>query len=639
MTVLFSRLRGSALGRFGLGLALGALVLALLGAAAPGAAFFFPLVSLWCSLALLLGVLCVLRTTRLSPDLFHGGVLVVAWAAALLYTWWVLSSRNFVYYWDYFNYLYKQYAAEAAFGQGPAAGFGWVLGSLAEDYTNFIPLFLEFPFCLTDHTGDSYILSQLFTVLPALLLLLSGITRKVGQLLGVRSRFYYYLIGFSWLFTYPFLRMSYLLGQPDWFGLIFAFSIVLLTLDYRFEQPDVPRFVLLFLATAALILTRRWYLYFVVGYYAAYVLLVAFSCRRLARAGQKAEARRRLRTLVRFGLGSLAALLVLLWPMVHKILTYSYADHYAYYNAGGLSMEAFLQFFRIGGLNFVLIAAGLVYTFRRGQRALPCLAAASLLFSAVLFTRVQNTGSHQMLLFVPGWFLLFLAGAAALADGIRRRPKPILAFWAFTLVFAVAVRISPMTIVALPGAVIDHFPGLEGNEFIRLDGLTVSRSDTDQMQQLDDWLAAHCAEGETAWMIPHDTLYNTDQFQNLRLPQVQLAETLQGGFSIPGTHSFPIGFFTAKYVLTADPHPQTLVTGNEMSGRWNSLFAAVRDERFTTAAQFDMGNGTVFTVWERTVPADRAEVEYYLSAFAEEDAQYPEMFSAVAEEWMAAQGL
>ena len=29
---------------------------------------------------------------------------------------------------------------------------------------------------------------------------------------------------------------------------------------------------------------------------------------------------------------------------------------------------------------------------------------------------LRNTGSHQMLLFLPGWFLLFLLGAAALGD-------------------------------------------------------------------------------------------------------------------------------------------------------------------------------------------------------------------------------
>ena len=52
-----------------------------------------------------------------------------------------------------------------------------------------------------------------------------------------------------------------------------------------------------------------------------------------------------------------------------------------------------------------------------------------------------------------------------------------------------------------------------------------------------------------------------------------------------------------------------------------------------------MGNGTVFTIWERTAPVTREEVETYLHEFDAENAQYPEMFSAVAEEWLTAHGL
>lgn len=54
-----------------------------------------------------------------------------------------------MYIWDYVNYINKQYNAEAAFLQGPAVGFHFILDSLAEDYTNFNTLFIEFPFCLT----------------------------------------------------------------------------------------------------------------------------------------------------------------------------------------------------------------------------------------------------------------------------------------------------------------------------------------------------------------------------------------------------------------------------------------------------------------------------------------------------------
>ena len=83
--------------------------------------------------------------------------------------------------------------------------------------------------------------------------------------------------------TFPFVRMSAVLGQPDWFGLIFAFMLMLLTLDYRFDGIDLPRYLLIFAATAGIILTRRWYLYFVVGYCFAYVLLLAVSSIRLAK--------------------------------------------------------------------------------------------------------------------------------------------------------------------------------------------------------------------------------------------------------------------------------------------------------------------------------------------------------------------
>lgn len=639
MSGIISRL--SVLGKVWLGLAAGALALIVFGLAAPGSSLFFPLVSLWCNAALFALALLVLRRAGMELDLFHKAVLVGLWAAAVLYFYWTLGSRTFLYYWDYVNYILKQYNAEAAFAQSTGAGFRFLLDSITEDYTNFITLFTEFPFCLSGKTGDDYAFCQVFSVLPSLLVLLAGLTVKVGRMLRVKNRFWYFLIGFSWCATFPFVRMSAVLGQPDWFGLIFAFMLMLLTLDYRFDGIDLPRYLLIFAATAGIILTRRWYLYFVVGYCFAYVLLLAVSSIRLAKDGQPSRAVHRMVRLVVFGLCAAGAMVLLLLPMVRKILSFDYAGRYSYYNFGGITLELAAQTLRIGLLNFILIGMGLWFAAKRRLPALPCLAGAELLVSLVLFTRVQNTGSHQMLLFVPGWLLLFLVGSAALADGLKKHTAVKLCYWGFTMVFAVSVRCSPLTTVALPGFVVDHFPLKAVSEFVRLDKLTYDRTDAAQIQRVDDWIDAHCdaEKGEFAYMIPHDMLYNSDMFQYAALPDIQLQGKLAAGISIPGTHEFPVRFFEAKYVLTAEPLPQTFVSGGELSGRWNALFCAARDEHFTQAASFDMGNGTVFTVWERTEPADRAEVEYYLDAFAQEDALYPEMFSQVAEAWLAGHGL
>lgn len=639
MSGIVSRL--SVLGKVWLGLAAGALALIVFGLAAPGSSLFFPLVSLWCNAALFALALLVLRRAGVELDLFHKAVLVGLWAAAVLYFYWTLGSRTFLYHWDYVNYILKQYHAEAAFAQSTGAGFRFLLDSITEDYTNFITLFTEFPFCLSGKTGDDYAFCQVFSVLPSLLVLLAGLTVKVGRMLRVKNRFWYFLIGFSWCATFPFVRMSAVLGQPDWFGLIFAFMLMLLTLDYRFDGIDLPRYLLIFAATAGIILTRRWYLYFVVGYCFAYVLLLAVSSIRLAKDGQPSRAVHRMVRLVVFGLCAAGAMVLLLLPMVRKILSFDYAGRYSYYNFGGVTLELAAQTLRIGLLNFILIGMGLWFAAKRRLPALPCLAGAELLVSLVLFTRVQNTGSHQMLLFVPGWLLLFLVGSAALADGLKKHTAVKLCYWGFTMVFAVSVRCSPLTTVALPGFVVDHFPLKAVSEFVRLDKLTYDRTDAAQIQRVDDWIDAHCdaEKGEFAYMIPHDMLYNSDMFQYAALPDIQLQSKLAAGISIPGTHEFPVRFFEAKYVLTAEPLPQTFVSGGELSGRWNALFCAARNEHFTQAASFDMGNGTVFTVWERTEPADRAEVEYYLDAFAQEDALYPEMFSQVAEAWLAGHGL
>ena len=633
--------RVSAAAKIALALAAAAVLLAVFALAAPGSRFFFPLVSLWCNLALFAGVLLVLRVAGIKFDLFHKAVLVGLWAAALVYFFWALNRRSFVYIWDYVNYINKQYSAEAAFLQSPAAGFRYIFGSLAEDYTNFITLFLDFPFCLSSHTGDSFAFCQVFSILPMLLVLLAGLTIKVGQMLQVKNRFWYFLIGFSWCITFPFLRMSAMLGQPDWFGLIFAFMLVLLTLDYRFDRIEPARYLLIFAATAGVILTRRWYLYFVVGYCFAYVLLLVVSGIRLAKSGQQSRAVRRILRLAGFGLCAAGAMVLLLLPMVRKILGFDYAGRYSYYNFGGIALELAAQTLRIGLLNFILIGLGLWFAAKRRLPALPCLAGAELLISLLLFTRIQNTGSHQMLLFLPGWLLLFLTGAAALAEGIQKHRNLKLFYWIFTLVFAVSVRCSPLTVVALPGFVVDHFPLKAASEFVRLDKLIYDRKDLPQIKAIANWIDTHCAEGEISYMIPHDMLYCPDHFKNCLLPETPLNDKLAFGFSVPGTHNFPMQFFEAKYVLTADPFPLTHVNDpeNEMSHKLNEMFLAVRDEYFALEETFDMGNGTTFTIWRRTVAPSRAEVEYYLSAFTEEDAKYPEMFSQVAENWLAARGL
>ena len=229
--------------------------------------------------------------------------------------------------------------------------------------------------------------------------------------------------------------------------------------------------------------------------------------------------------------------------------------------------------------------------------------------------------------------------SAGLAESIDKFKVPKLCYWAFTLVFAVSVRCSPLTVMALPELVIHTIHPASLTEYMHFDELTYDRKDLSQIQAVTEWLTAHLGEGDTAYMIPDDMLYNPGHLRNCMLPEHPLDGKLPDSFSVPGTHTFPMGFFEAKYVITADPFPSTLAPDTELGHRFNAKFIQLRDETHTLAATFDMGNGYTFSIWERVEAPTREEVETYLHVFDAENAQYPEMFSQVTEGWLAAHGL
>ena len=394
----------------------------------------------------------------------------------------------------------------------------------------------------------------------------------------------------------------------------------------------------LFFATAALVLTRRWYLYFIVSYYLVYAVTVAGSTILLIGRGRGGQAVDRIRRLITFGAGSLAAILVLFWPIVRKILSYSYESHYAAYNVGGLGLELFSQAFRLGPFYLPLVIAGVVWAFLRGKGTAALQALAVLALSLVLFTRVQNMGSHQSLLLMPGYFTLMLMGVAALADTLDRLRYLKLGYWLVALAFSLSARLSPLTTIALPDFLFDYITAGAVQEFIRLDNMIYDRTDMDQVRALARWIDQNCAEGEFAYMIPHSMTYCPDTFKNVDLPSQPLEDKLSFGFGILGTHAFPTDLFEAKYVITADPFPWCYEVSS-VAQKLNDQFLALKDTYFTYETSFDMGNGTVFTVWRRTVPATRAEANAYLAAFSAEDAQFPELYSQVINDWCNQKGL
>lgn len=177
-----------------------------------------------------------------------------------------------------------------------------------------------------------------------------------------------------------------------------------------------PRLLAIFAVTFALILTRRWYMFWILAFYAVYVLAVLVGAVRRKTLGST------LKHMLLFGVPSAVIIVGALLPTFKTILTTDYADIYGAYYGGGFGNNCLGQLRTQGLIWLVLCAAGLVWLlYCRSTRAQAIVAAAASLGAMVLFTRTQSLGDHQSLDLAP-FYLLMLFGLCAKLTQQKQSP-------------------------------------------------------------------------------------------------------------------------------------------------------------------------------------------------------------------------
>lgn len=552
--------------------------------------------------------------------LFRRCLLIGALAGVLIIAG-LVFYRQTVYGEDAINYYAKQ---NLLFNSFATSGFYGVSNLaenlLAADYKMFMNLFVSLPYLLLPRTINMFMVSYALTCFVPMWTALLMVAKKLLGVLAPRvsdtRRGIYYGLCMGAMVLWPMFLWPATHGMPDAFGLTFAAVILLLCADYRFDKLDWPRLAALFVATFALILTRRWYMFWVVAFYLCYSVAV------LAEASRRGAFRKELGNLLRFGLPSVAVIVVVLLPTFRTILTTDYADIYGAYYGGGFVENCLGQLKTQGALWLLVCLAGLVVVLRRRQTRIP--AVVTVLTSAlamVLFTRTQSLGDHQSLILAPAYLLGLFAAAAAVCSAGRTavvRCSTVALSALFAMNFGNALR--------LPGANVSTV--LLSGESLDL----TRRTDLEAMKAVTDFVLENCAEDETVYINIDTDGYSGSTFAYSDPAHPQLQSMILWENSVPSTHGFPTGIWTSRYVMVTDKLDE--------SGLVGAVNVALRTQtpsssHYTYVTEFNLQNGVVLYCYERTSAPDAAEAEYYKQVFAEYDARWPELFSQRIDEYMA----
>lgn len=539
-----------------------------------------------------------------------GSAVGVAVIAALV------CYRQTVYSDDAINYFAKQTLLFGSFGQSGFYGIHVLLESLlTADYKMFMNLFISVPYLFTGRSINAFMVCYAITCfVPMWFTLLMGAKYLAQQLPACHTALYYPLC-MAVMVLWPMFLWPATHGMPDAFGLTFAAVIALLCADYRFETLPWPRLLAIFAATFALILTRRWYMFWILAFYAVYVLAVLVGAVRRKTLGST------LKHMLLFGVPSAVIIMGALLPTFKTILTTDYADIYGAYYGGGFGNNCLGQLRTQGLIWLVLCAAGLVWLlYCRSTRAQAIVTAAASLGAMVLFTRTQSLGDHQSLILAP-FYLLILFGLGAKMT--QQKAKPWLRN-AAAGVLAVFLVVNFGNALRLPGKNVQTLAlSSESLDLTR-------RTDLAQMRAVTDFVLEHCTEDQTVYINMDSNGYSGTTFAYSDPAHPQLQTMILWESSVPSTHGFPTGIWTSEYVMVTDRVDEGGIVGPINAALRTQSPAAVHYEYVT---EFPLDGITLYC-YRRTARPDAEEADYFKQVFAEYDARWPEIFSQRIDEYM-----
>lgn len=539
-----------------------------------------------------------------------GSAVGVAVIAALV------CYRQTVYSDDAINYFAKQTLLFGSFGQSGFYGIHVLLESLlTADYKMFMNLFISVPYLFTGRSINAFMVCYTITCfVPMWFALLMGAKYLAQQLPACHTALYYPLC-MAVMVLWPMFLWPATHGMPDAFGLTFAAVIALLCADYRFETLPWPRLLAIFAATFALILTRRWYMFWILAFYAVYVLAVLVGAVRRKTLGST------LKHMLLFGVPSAVIIVGALLPTFKTILTTDYADIYGAYYGGGFGNNCLGQLRTQGLIWLVLCAAGLVWLlYCRSTRAQAIVTAAASLGAMVLFTRTQSLGDHQSLILAP-FYLLMLFGLCAKLT--QQKAKPWLRNAAAGVLAAFLV-VNFGNALRLPGKNVQTLAlSSESLDLTR-------RTDLAQMRAVTDFVLEHCTEDQTVYINMDSNGYSGTTFAYSDPAHPQLQTMILWESSVPSTHGFPTGIWTSEYVMVTDRVDEGGIVGPINAALRTQSPAAVHYEYVT---EFPLDGITLYC-YRRTARPDAEEADYFKQVFAEYDARWPEIFSQRIDEYM-----
>ncbi len=468
-------------------------------------------------------------------------------ALSVLFVTWYVRQEEYIYFWDFSNYHRAYQTLRSLATADPLGALRLLLSSVRHyDYNYLAPVFLMPAGAAFGSHRLGYILAVTVTFAVPTLLVASLLLERVAPR-GAQSASQPGLgkvVAVATVGLLPQFWLPVLVGYLDVAGVGLVFGILLL---YFSTSQDLRKRILIGLLLTALVLIRRWYSYWAVGF--IFATLVRGVLLALRDHGSFASRLRvALRDPVTIGVTASAALFIISTPVAFRWLLTDYGYWHSAYRSDLPLIGSLEQLHRYFG-PFAIAGAllGLAVGVATPQlREMSWLLITQFAATFWLFTRTQDFGWHHYYLVVVTIVLFFGLAARWMLSLLKTR-------WLQTLFVVSLVAVSLSNFLPV------FHPGLGGlaKMFPQVRRYPQRRTDMSELRRLVHMLETLTRDSDAPVYVLASGLTLNDEI--VRNACYELGSFERLGSRILDTHhvdklgGFPYRFFSARFVVVSDP--------------------------------------------------------------------------------------
>jgi len=577
----------------------------------------FYIFGIWTLTFLIVSIYLVVKKIGLKIDkkfVIYSSIILLCCALIYIY---IFTRTRQIYTWDQRCYYELEIELLKKFENKFLSGIKCIVKTTYKnDYGEFLLSFTSMIFNFTDKTENSFILTYAFCeILPTIFVLILNGKNVINNFKLKHENRIMVSAGLI-LLCFPLLHKAAITGQPDIFGLFFVGLITLLTTNYDFSKKDITRYIYIVICTFLLAITRRWYIFWLMGYYIAYAISLIINP--LLKKDTKL-----LKDVVingiTFVLFAVLMLGIALFPIIKKTIIANYAVNYSAWNMGGIVAEIKLQFKHIGILALIICLIGVIFgIFNKNLRNFTIRWILTYFITLFLFTRIQTMWYHQSLILVPEYLMMIYIACIAISQ-IKNK---IIYYISQTIMVAYLLMSLIVTLT-------DNKYFYKKNIFSNISIKPVWREDYENIGEVVQFLTEHCDSKDMIYANFASSAYCGDVFKEYLMPDEKLKYNVYYESSIDSVHGFPLGILNAKYVLIANSIiDYTGATKSTIIPTINNVFEEdnIIKNKFKLVNEFKILGDLKFNCYERITPFDIQEGTYWKELFKEQTRTYPDKF-------------